>query len=318
MLNVNRLRVLREIASRGTIAAAAEALYMTPSAISQQMATLEREAGTPLLERAGRGVRLTPAGERLVTHAERVIAVLEEAQADVDAVARGVAGRLRTCAFPTGARALLIPALSRIRAEYPRLQLSMVDLEPEESVPLLKTGEIDVLLTYEFDHLPQRDDPGVEQVLLAIEPMAIALPVTHPAATGPVRVRDLKDEEWIVGQDGSSLLEVQVRVANEAGFQPKLDLHSNDYQVILAAVEAGLGVALVPPMARFAEYPGVAFRRPEDMEVRRRILAVIRRGSGKSPGIAALVEALRDIARQQAAAHAHEGMVAPGPEGALR
>lgn len=309
MLNVNRLKMLREVAARGTIAAAAEALYMTPSAVSQQMSVLEREAGMPLLEKAGRGVRLTDAGSRLVGHAERVLAVLEEAQADLDAVARGVAGRLRTCAFPTGARALLVPALSRLRSAYPELDLSMVDLEPEESVPLLKTGEIDLLLTYEFDHLPSHEDPGLERVLLAIEPMAIALPVTHPAAAGPLRVSDLRDEEWIVGRDGSSLLEVQVRVANEAGFQPRLDLHSNDYQVILAAVEAGLGVALVPPIARFAEYPGVAFRQPEDMRVLRRILAVIRRGSGGSPAIAATLAALREVAGEQAAVHAHEGVV---------
>jgi molybdate transport repressor ModE-like protein len=311
MLNVNRMRMLREVAARGSIAAAAGALYMTASAVSQQMSTLEREAGVPLLERAGRGVRLTQAGERLVMHTELVLAQLEEAQADVDAIARGVAGRLRTCAFPTGARTILIPSLSRLRAAYPRLEFSMVDLEPEESIPLLKTGELDVVLTYEFDHLPTPEDTGIERIRLASEPMTIALPVTHPFATGVLTVGSLRDDEWIVGRDGSSLLEVQIRVANEAGFQPKLDLHSNDYQVILAAVEAGLGVALVPPMARFAEYPGVVFRQPADMSVHRRILALIRRGSGASPAVAAVLETLRGVSREQAAAHAHEGMTAP-------
>ena len=308
MLNVNRMRVLREVAARGSIAAAAEALYLSPSAVSQQMSTLEREAGVELLERVGRGVRLTPAGERLVAYTERVLVVLEEAQADVDAVAHGVAGRVHTSAFPTAARALLVPALARINAAYPRLQLSMVDLEPEDGIPLLRIGELDILLTYEFEMLPPREQPGLERVPLMSEPMAIAMPVAHPLAAGTVRVADLGGEQWIVGRDGSSFLEVQVHVSNEAGYEPKVDLHSNDYQVILAAVEAGLGVALVPPMARFADYPGVAFRQPADMEIRRHIVALIRRGSQKSPAVAAAMDAIRQVARERADASAYAGV----------
>jgi molybdate transport repressor ModE-like protein len=308
MLNVNRMRVLREVAARGSISAAAEALYMSPSAVSQQMSTLEREAGVDLLEREGRGVRLTPAGERLVQYANRVLAVLEEAQADVDAVAHGVAGRVHTSAFPTAARALLVPALSRLKAAYPRLQLKMVDLEPEDSIPLLRVGDLDILITYEFEMMPVRQEPGLERVPLLSEPMAIALPVSHPLAAGPVGVADFKDEQWIVGRDGSPFLEVQVRVANQAGYQPHVDLHSNDYQVILAAVEAGLGVALVPPMARFADYPGVAFRQPADIEIRRQVNAVIRRGSRKSPAVAAALGAIQGVARERAAASPFAGV----------
>jgi DNA-binding transcriptional LysR family regulator len=308
MLNVNRMRVLREVAARGSIAAAAEALYLSPSAVSQQMSTLEREAGVDLLERVGRGVRLTPAGERLVAFTERVLVVLEEAQADVDAVAHGVAGRVHTSAFPTAARALLVPALARIKAAYPRLQLRMVDLEPEDGIPLLRIGELDILLTYEFEMLPPREQPGLERVPLMSEPMAIALPVSHPMAAGSVRIADLRDEQWIVGRDGSSFLEVQVRIANEAGYEPHVDLHSNDYQVILAAVEAGLGVALVPPMARFADYPGVAFRQPADMEIRRHIVALIRRGSQKSPAVAAAMDAIRGVAKERAEGSAFAGV----------
>jgi DNA-binding transcriptional LysR family regulator len=308
MLNVNRMRVLREVAARGSIAAAAEALYLSPSAVSQQMTTLEREAGVELLERIGRGVRLTPAGERLVAYTEQVLAVLEEAQADVDAVAHGVAGRVHTSAFPTAARALLVPALARIRTQYPRLQLKMVDLEPEDSIPLLRVGDLDILITYEFEMVPARDEPGLERVPLLSEPMAIALPRAHRLASGPVRVSDLKDEQWIVGRDGSPFLEVQVRVANAAGYEPHVDLHSNDYQVILAAVEAGLGVALVPPMARFADYPGVAFHRPADMEIRRHIVALIRRGSSTSPAVGAVLDAIREVARDRAKSSSYAGV----------
>jgi len=293
------MRILREIADRGSIAAAAEALYMTPSAVSQQMATLEREAGTPLLERSGRSVRLTPAGSALVGQTERVLAVLEEAQAELDEISQGVAGRVRTCAFPTAARALLIPALARLRTQAPRLHFTMVDLEPEESIPMLKRGELDVVLTYEFNHLPTPHDPGVARHVLLVEPIYVALPATHPLAwQGPVRVADLAEEQWIVGRDGSPFLEVQMRVANEAGFVPKVDLHSNDYQVILSAVQAGLGLTIVPPLALFASYPGVVYRTPEDVEVHRTISALVRRGSDRSPSIASVLATLTEVAEE--------------------
>lgn len=298
MLNVHRMRILREVAARGGIAAAAEALYLTPSAVSQHMAILEREAGTPLLEKAGRGVRLTTAGERLVAHTERVLAVLEEAQADLADISAGIAGTLSTCAFPTAARALLVPALALLRERHPRLQLKMSDLEPEESIPLLKLGEMDVIVSYGFDRLPERADPGIERLLLMTEPLFIAMPESHPLAEGEgsVRLADLADEQWVVGRDGSPFMEVMIRVGQEAGFAARVDLHSNDYQVILAAVQAELGVALVPPLAFLRENPGVVYRRPADIELNRRVVAVIRRGSGSAPAIAATLQALRDVA----------------------
>jgi DNA-binding transcriptional LysR family regulator len=298
MLNVNRMRMLREVAARGGIAAAAEALYMSPSAVSQQMAVLEREAGTPLLERRGRGVRLTAAGESLVSHTERVLTVLEEAQADLADISVSVAGNLNTCAFPTAARALLVPALALLRKRHPRLRLHMSDLEPEESIPLLKRGELDIIISYGYDRLPEKEDPSIERLLLMTEPLHIALPREHPEAAhgGPVRMADLSDEQWVVGRDGSPFMDVMLRIANEAGFRARVDLHSNDYQVLLAAVEAGLGVALVPPLARFSIYPGVVFRDCADVEVNRQIVTVIRRGSARAPAVAAALQAIREIA----------------------
>ncbi|TDB37957.1 MAG: LysR family transcriptional regulator [Actinobacteria bacterium] len=301
MLNVHRMSLLREVASRGSIAAAAEALYITPSAVSQQLAVLEREAGVELLERVGRGVRLTHAGKRLVTHTERVLAVLEEAEADLEAVSEGVAGQLRTCAFPTAARALLVPALARIGAENPSLELSMVDLEPEESLPMLKTGDLDIVLTYGFDRLPERPDPGIERHLLLTEPLYIAVLADDPRAQGEVGVSDFRDDNWVVGRDGSPFLDVMVRVAGEAGFEARVDLHSNDYQVILASVQAGLGVALVPPLAFFAEYPGVVCLSPTDVQINRRVLAVIRRGSGGRPAVEMALRILREEAHEAVA-----------------
>jgi DNA-binding transcriptional LysR family regulator len=301
MLNVNRMRMLREVAERGGIAAAAETLYMSPSAVSQQMAVLEREAGTPLLERRGRGVRLTAAGESLVAHTDRVLTVLEEARADLADISASVAGTLNTCGFPTAARALLVPALALLRQRHPRLRLHMSDLEPEESIPLLKRGEMDIIISYGYDRLPEKEDPSIERLLLMTEPHNIALPVGHPEAAhgGPVRLAALAEEQWVVGRDGSPFMDVMLRIANETGFSARVDLHSNDYQVILAAVEAGLGVALIPPLARFSTYPGVVFRDCADVVINRQIVTVIRKGSSRAPAVAAALQAIREIAYQR-------------------
>ena len=239
MLNVTRLRILREVASRGTLAAAAEALFMTPSAVSQQMSVLEREAATPLLERRGRRVCLTDAGTRLVANTERILAEMEHAEADLAAASQGIVGRVRVSAFPTAARALLVPALPSLVSAYPNLHLSMIDLEPEESLPALKAEELDVVVTYEWNVLPSVEDPGIEREELLREPVYLALPAKHRLARNqPVEIADLRDEEWIVGRDSTSMLELVATATRRAGYEPRTDFHSMDFQVILAAVGA--------------------------------------------------------------------------------
>jgi len=299
MLNVTRLRMLREVASRGTLAAAAEALFMTPSAVSQQMAVLERETGAQLLERHGRGVRLTDAGTQLVANTERILAEIERAEADLASASRGVVGRVRVSAFPTAARALLVPALPGLQEQYPNLRVSMVDLEPEESIPALKNGDLDVVVAYEWGLLPRLTDAGIEREQLFTEPVFLALPATHPlAGSGPVKLADLKNEEWIVGRDSTSMLELVVAATRRQGYEPLTDFHSMDFQVILSAVGAGLGVALVPPLALIGTYPNVEITDVSDLEINRTIWAAIRRGSDGNPGIAAVLAALRQAAER--------------------
>lgn len=294
MLNVNRLRMLREVQGKGTIAAAAESLFMSPSAVSQQMAVLEREAGVALLEREGRGVRLTEAGKVLVANTERILAEIEHAEADLAASARGIVGRVRVSAFPTAARAILVPALVDLRDEHPNLRLSMIDLEPEESLPALKARELDVVLAYEWDLLPSLEDLGVEREELLVERVYLALSSEHPLAQrgGPVAIAELADEEWIVGRDSTSMLDLVRSAANRSGFEPRTDFHSMDFEVILAAVSAGLGVALGPALA-FQPVANVAVREIADLQLNRSIWAAIRRGSGSTPGISAVLAALR-------------------------
>lgn len=310
MLNVNRLRMLREVAARGTIAAAAEALFMTPSAVSQQMGVLEREAGVEVLERVGRGVRLTDAGRMLARSTERILAELERAEAELATASQGLIGRVRVSAFPTAARAILVPALVELRAAHPNLRVSMIDLEPEEALPALKARALDVVVTYEWDLLPSLRDPGIEREKLLTERVYLALPANHRlTVTGePVSVADLRDEEWIVGRDSTSMLDLVAAATRRAGYEPRTDFHSMDFEVILAAVEAGLGVALVPPLAMASPEFDVEVREIADLDVHRTIWTNVRRGAGSAPGTAAVLDALR----------AASGAVPPLPSTRLR
>jgi DNA-binding transcriptional LysR family regulator len=296
MLSVPRLRILREIAERGSIAAAAGALFLTPSAVSQQMATLEREAGVPLLERIGRGVRLTEAGARLVARTPAVLAALEQAEAELAAVSTGAAGHLAVAAFPTAARVLLVPALAELRRDHPRLRVSMVDLEPEQSLPALRIGDLDVVLTHDFNVLPATPDPSVDSRDLLTEPVFLAMPADDPRAGSPISLADLRDDQFIVGHDATPFLDIVVRLAEREGFQPHVDLHSNDFQVILAAVGIGLGVAFVPPLGLVRDYPDVVFKQVDGLDLQRTTRAAIRAGAAENPAVAAMLAELSQVA----------------------
>jgi DNA-binding transcriptional LysR family regulator len=291
--------MLREVAALGTITAAAESLFMTPSAVSQQMAVLEREAGTPLLERLGRGVQLTDSGLKLVANTERILAALERAEADLATAARGVVGHLRVSAFPTAARELVIPILPVLHERFPNLRVSTVDLEPEESLHALKANDLDIVVTYEWGLLPLLADAGIEREELFAEPVYLALPSNHRlAGSGPVSLSELADEAWIVGRDSTLMLDLVVAATRRQGYVPRADFHSMDFQVILAAVGAGLGVALVPPLALIGSHPDVQITGVADVELDRRVWACIRRGSGTHPGIAEVLSALRKRAAE--------------------
>lgn len=296
MLSVPRLRILREIAERGSIVATAEALFLTPSAVSQQMSALEREAGVPLLERVGRGVRLTEAGERLVARTPAVLAALERAEAELAAVSTGTAGHLGVAALPTAARVLLVPAIAAVIAEHPRLRVTMVDLEPEESLPELRIGDLDVVLGHEFSIMPGSPEPGIERRTLLTEPLFLAMPGDDPRAGKRVRLADLRDDQFIVGHEGTPFLDIVVRLAEAEGFEPHADIHSNDFQVILAAVSEGLGVAFVPPMGLIGDYPGVTFTKLAGMDLTRTIHASYRAGTADNPRVAAMLDALTGVA----------------------
>ena len=263
MLNVNRLRILREVAHRGSFSAAADALSYTQSAISQQIAALESETGMTLLERRPRGVSLTAAGQTLVGHAESVLADLDAAEAALAAIAGLRGGRLRMASFPTAGATLMPLAIATFKARHPGVELTLAEGEPEQVAPRLRTGELDLALLFEFDSSPfdrDEEDPGqtdssvssrrLTRVELLQDPLYLALPRDHRLADRKrLRLEDLREEAWIQTSKDSPCARHVVRCCHAAGFEPRVSFQSDDYQTVQGLVGAGVGVALIPELA---------------------------------------------------------------------
>jgi DNA-binding transcriptional LysR family regulator len=292
MLDVRRLRVLRELAARGTIAATAEALGYTAPAVSQQLQALEREAGVELLERNGRRRRLTPAGEELVARTEDILRELEAAEAALERTSTHVAGTLRVAAFASAHRTLLPRAIAQLAREHPDLRVTTRDLEPEDSLPALKLGELDLALAQEYGFAPAPKDPALERTDLLEDVVNLALPADHAlAGAGPVAIADLETEPWVAGARGTFCHDVVIHSAHQAGYEPRIAHVTNDFQVSYALVAADAGVALVPELAG-PPPPGVVLKAVAGAPPFRRIYAAIRAGSAERPAVAALLGAL--------------------------
>ncbi|MBP0462008.1 LysR family transcriptional regulator [Streptomyces montanisoli] len=300
MFEVRRLRLLRELAAHGTIAAAAEACALTPSAVSQQLALLEREARTTLFIRDGRRLLLTEAAHVLVAHTEIILAQMERARAEVSALEQGVRGTVRLGAFPSAAGAIAAPAIAACQAYHPDLNVELGEQEPEQSLVELRARRIDVALVYEYNLLPRLPHAGIELRPVIREPVLLALPPRHPHAAdeGARPLAALRDEHWVAPRRDDSLRTVLERACEAAGFNPRFDFTSDDYSVVLALVQAGLGVSLVPRLVVEQLAADVTLRPVEDLKITRTVSIAIRAGSGGDPAINALVLALRRAARQ--------------------
>lgn len=294
-LNTHRLRILREVAERGTITAAAEALYLTPPAVSHQLAALEAEVGVPLLERTARSVRLTDPGKRLVAHADTILAECEAALADVASLANEVTGAVRVSVFQTAAQSVALPAFASVMRRYPNVELEIVGLEPVRAMPALRAGDLDIALSNEWDFVPAVDDDAFTRCDLLSEPIDALLPLGHPLAGGPVRLRDLADERWCVAHEDMTSRRAVEGAAAAAGFTPHVILESNYFRAIGAAVEAGLGVGLAPRMTDLRGLE-IAIRPLIEPAMSRRVFAAVRAGSGATPVIRAVLDAMREVA----------------------
>jgi DNA-binding transcriptional LysR family regulator len=302
MLDVRRLRMLRELHVRGTVTAVAEAMAYTPSAVSQQLATLEREAGVPLVERAGRRLRLTDAGRGLVEHAEVVISRLDLAEAELAATAGDeVIGRVRIAAFQTAASSLVLPLLGALPARYPRLRLELAEMEAEEAFDLLPRGEVDIVVAEEYDYAPRRRDPSLSFRDVCRDPLVLVLPADHPlCAADPetVPLAALRDERWAAPRSGTAFDDSLVRACRAlGGFEPDRRHRSNDLAVLEQLVAAGEAVALLPSLGQPGHTPGVAVRHCAEAPLDRRIFLAARRGSTGRPALKAVSRALREQAR---------------------
>jgi DNA-binding transcriptional LysR family regulator len=291
-LDVKRLRVLRELAERGTVAATAEALSFTPSAVSQQLSALEREAGVVLLEREGRRLALTDAGRVLVTHADAVLAQLERAEADLHAASTEISGTLNVAAFSSFARSLL-PRAAAAMLQHQHLQLHVRDAEPQDSIPLLRLGELDVVIAQRFPYVPRDFGPAFHVVELFDDALHLATgPGHHDAAP---RFDALGDRPWVAGHPGTSCHEVVVHACHAAGHEPRIVGFSNDFAVVAALVAQGVGLALIPEIAHDQAPPEVTLR-PLDPPLSRQVLAVVRAGAEERPAVAAFLDELRAVA----------------------
>ncbi|MGH3345180.1 MAG: LysR family transcriptional regulator [Carbonactinosporaceae bacterium] len=302
MMDLRRLRLLREVASWGTITAAAEASHLTPSGVSQHLTLLEREVGVPLFHRDGRRLRLTDAAERLVTHTERILAEMESAEAAVASLSDTVSGSLRLAAFPTAARALAPSAMAACRLDYPALRIALEEREADESVTALRQRQIDMAIIYEYNVLPPMEDPGVELIPLLDEPILATLPPDSPAPKPgePVALTMLRDQPWIAPEDDSACWAAIERACAFAGFTPHLEHTSNDFTVIHALVHAGLGVTLMPQLAVEPLATETSMHPIAEFPLRRHLSIAVRRGANNHPAIAALTHALVDVARRTA------------------
>jgi len=301
MLDVKRLRVLKEVAERGSFSAAAESLSYTQSAVSQQIAALEREAGTTLVDRGPRGVRLTDSGRALVEHSEAILARLAAAEAELEAIAGLRGGRLRLASFPTAGATLMPLAIARFSEAHPGVELSLVEAEPEESLPRLKAGELDVALTFEYDNLPgsvfRPGDDGVEVQVLLEDRMYAALPCGHPLADKRrLRLADLSGEAWVQGDMAEICGLMHLNACRKAGFEPRVAFESDDYNVIQGLVAAGVAVSLLPELALTNMRDDIVIRDLGREAPVRRVAAAALAGRHRAPATAAMLGILQAAA----------------------
>jgi DNA-binding transcriptional LysR family regulator len=304
MLSTHRLRILREVAYRGSFSAAAETLSYTQSAVSQQIAALEAETRMTLLERHPRGVSLTAAGQTLVRHAEGILASLDSAEAALAAIAGLHGGRLRMASFPTAGATLMPLAIATFRASYPDVELTLAEGEPPEIVPRLRAGELDLALLFDFAGETTMHD-GMSQVQLLEDPMYLALPRRHAlAAKRKLRLEDLEHEAWIQTSSASPCARHVVRCCHAAGFEPSVTFESDDYQTVQGLVAAGVGVALIPELALSVVREDTVIRALAPHPPVRHVIAAVPAGARLVPGATAMLGMLEETAREY---EAHRG-----------
>ncbi|WP_217198095.1 LysR family transcriptional regulator [Streptomyces buecherae] len=294
MLDLARLRALHAVAVHGSVSAAAVALGYTPSAVSQQIAKLERETRTTLLERRGRGIALTDAAQQLADTAQRLLAIVERAETTLEERRGQPSGRLVVGAFASAARGLLPSVLAELTARHPGLDARLTEVDPHLSPDLVARGVIDLAVTHDWDISPLPAPEGVQRVVIGDDPSDILVPRDHPLAGRHVLGRaDLTDQRWICQPPGTVCHDWLVRTLRASGHEPDLAYQVAEYHTQLALVSAGLGIALVPRLGRGPVPDGVSVV-PLEPTPLRRLYALWRPGAARRPSITEAVRLLQE------------------------
>ena len=296
MLDLKHLRVLKEVAERGSFSAAAEALSYTQPAVSQQIAALEREAGAQLVDRAPRGIRLTDAGRALLGHTEAILARLGDAEAELEAITDLRRGRVRLASFPTGGATLIPVAVAAFRERHPGVEVVLSVAGPPGGLEGLKDGELDLAVMLESGFGPERRDERIEYVHLLDDPMFVALRADHPLARKrAVKLADLADEMWMHDSSSCPDAAIFLRACHAAGFEPRVAFQNDDYSAIQGFIAAGVGVALIPQLALQGVRDDIVIRPLAGHAPVRRVVAAAPAGGYRSPATQAMLDILWEV-----------------------
>jgi DNA-binding transcriptional LysR family regulator len=298
--DLRRLRLLRQLEERGTLSAVAAALGYTPSAVSQQLAVLEKEVGVRLLEKAGRGVRLTDAARLLSHHAGVLLSAVDAARADLASLTGEVRGTVRAGGLQSATRRVLIPALTRMLVSHPQVRVEISELELEEALPELRLGTLDVVISDEYDGHPRPRPAGLRFGLLHEEPLRLVLPASHACARHgrPVAVAALRKDVWTAARAGTGHHALIVGTCRSlGGYEPDLRHRSNDADVQLELVRTAGAVALMPALTLPVADPALAIRDVDGAVINRRLM-VLTRDSPTAPALGTFLAAITEQAHR--------------------
>jgi DNA-binding transcriptional LysR family regulator len=293
ILDLHRLRLLREFEERGTLGAVATALAFSPSAVSQQLAVLEREVGTALFEKIGRNVRLTDAGRLLVGHARSLLAAADAATVELAGLGGEVRGTVRAGGLQSVVRRLLVPAVGQLQTRHPQVRWEIAELELEQALPELRLGAMDVAISDEYDGHPRPRPAGLACEAVHDEPLHLVLAPDHPLAAGavPIAPTALRDQRWVTSPEGTGHHAMVVGTCRAlGGFEPDVRHQATDCDIQLALVRTTGAIALLPALTLPRHDPTLAVRDIAGAGLRRRLLAYTREGP-RSPALTALLAA---------------------------
>lgn len=295
ILDVGRLRLLREVGVRGTIAGAARSFGLTPSAVSQQLAVLEREAGTALIDRSPRGTALTGAGHALAARATEVLDVLTAARADLDQISGSVSGPIRLAAVASAAATFVSATVLAVGSTHPGIAVSVVAAEPSRALDLLLADDVEIAIVDEYDHVPLVLPDFVVARQLCVEPLVLVVPETWPKRRVST-LAELAAADWVLPPDDAACGQAVRSACRQAGFEPLVRWETDDMLLLACAVVAGHGISVLPRRS-VAEMAGLDTRPLREPPLERRLSAVARASVLGRPVVAAVIDALVQAAR---------------------